>query len=89
MLRVKVDEDITMKFTFRQVVCTVHTRFLVSGDKTLNRSVLQCLVFHYSHNGSHTKSIVSTECSTLSPNPTFIVDISLQWVGLEVMCTFG
>src|SRR5574344_1297039 len=61
MLRVEVAENVAMEFTFGQVVCSIHTGFLVSGDKTFHWTVLECLVFHNCHDGSHTQTVVSTE----------------------------
>ena len=89
VLGVEIEQYVAVQFIRRQVVGTIHSCFLVSSDKSLDRSVLQCFVLHHSHDGSHSKSVVGTECRSLSSHPSFLVDICLYWVGLEVMLTVG
>ena len=89
VLGVEIEQYVAVQFIRRQVVGTIHSCFLVGSDKSLDRSVLQSLVFHNSHNCSHTESVVGTKSSTLSSHPPFLVDICLYGVGLEVMLTVG
>ena len=46
------------------------------------------LVFHDSHNGGNTESVVGSEGGSLCLHP-FAIDISLDWIGLEVVCAVG
>ena len=84
-LRVKVEQDVALQLVAWQVVSAEHARLLVGCDKTLNRSVNQCLVLHNSHDGSHADAVVGTESSALSTHP-FAVYVCLDRVGLEVVC---
>ena len=84
-LRVEVEQDVALQLVAWQVVSAEHARLLVGCDKTLNRSVNQCLVLHNSHDGSHADAVVGTESSALSAYP-LAVYVCLDRVGLEVVC---
>ena len=83
-LRVEIKEYIAIKLVGRKVVSTEHACLLIGCDKTLDRTMYQCLVFHNSHNSSNTHTVIGTKCSTLGTYPIAIY-ICLNRVGLEVM----
>ena len=84
-LRVEVEQDVALQLVAWQVVSAEHASLLVGSDKTLNRSVNQCLVLHDSHDGSYADTVVRTERCALSTYP-LAVYVSLDRVGLEVVC---
>ena len=87
-LGVEVHQDITVQLTFGQCIGTKHTRLFISGDQCLYRTVLQRLVLHDCHDGSHTESVVSTEGGSLCFHP-FAVDPRFDGISHEVVLTLG
>ena len=64
------------------VVHTVHGGFFVGRDKAFDRSVLQRVVLHHSHDGGHSHTVVGTEGRALGLYP-FTVDKSFDGVGFK------
>ena len=87
VLRVEVHEDIAVEFIGRQPIGAKHARLFVSGNQGLNRSVLQGLILHDGHNGSHAQTIICAKRSALGLYP-LTVDPRLDGIGLEIMGTF-
>ena len=86
-LRVEVEKHVAVQFVGRKGIGSEHAGFLVGSDESLHWSVFQCLVFHYGHDGGHSNTIVGTKSSAFCLHP-LAVDVSLDGVGLEVVCAF-
>ena len=84
VLRVEVEKDFACEHARLQAVCSYHVGLLIGGDESLQRTVLQCLVLHDGHDGSHADTVVGTEGRTLCLHP-FAVNPCLDWVVLEVV----
>ena len=87
-LRVEVHEDVALQLAFWQVVGTIHARLFVGRDECVDGSMLQGLVLHDGHDGSHAQSVVGAQGGALSLHP-LTVDPRLYGVGLEVVCRLG
>ena len=84
-LGVEVEQDFAFKLAFRQSIGTKHAGFLIGGNQSLERSVLQVGSLHDGHDGSHAETIVGTQGSALGSHPV-AVNIGLYGVVDKVVC---
>ena len=88
MLRVEVQQDVTLQFVLGQFVGTKHTRLLVTRNQRVDGSMLQVLCLHDGHDGCYAQTVVGTQRGTLRLHP-LTVNPRFNGVGLEVMLRLG
>ena len=81
---IEVQQDVAFQCVAVHIIHTAHGRFFVHRDKSFQWSVLQRIVFHNRHDGSHGHAVVGAERCTFGFHP-FAIDVGLYGVGLEVV----
>ena len=57
-LGVEVDKNVAVQLALGQVVGTIHSRLLITRDERLHGTMLQFLILHDAHDGSHANAVV-------------------------------
>ena len=83
-LRVEVKQYVRVESVCRKTFCAKHTCLFICCDKSLDRTMLQSLVFHNCHDSCYSDTIVGTKSCTLSFHP-FAIDIGLDRVSLKIV----
>ena len=81
---VEVQENFTFDDIGLHVVHAVHRSLLVGRDEALDGTMLQRVVLHDGHDGSHGHAVVGTERGALGAHP-FTVDVGLDGVSFKVV----
>ena len=87
-LTVQIEQDVALHLTLGQVVGAIHARLLILGDEALDGTVLEGVVLHDRHDGSHAQTVVSTQRGAAGLDP-LAVDVGLDGVDLEVVLRLG
>ena len=84
ILRVKVQQNISVHETFFQRKGSRQSGFFVYGKQAFYRTVLYVPVCQHGQFRSHADSVVGTQRRTLCPQP-IAVDVSFDRIGIEIM----
>ena len=84
ILRVEIEQDITLQCTFLKAESTIHARLFILRNEHFQRTVLQVLSLEHRHGSCYTQAIVGTQSRTFSLHP-IAIHIGFNWVFCKIM----